>query len=325
MRYTRLGRSGPLISSIGLGSLALSGAYGRVDPAEADLLVRRALDAGVTFLDTADFYAAGEVERLVGRAVAGRSDDVVVATRGGARPRGPGPVVEFDGRPEYLEQACDSSLKRLGADHVGVYYLYCQDSRVPIEDSMTRLAGLVRAGKIRYLGLSNSTAEQLRRAHAVHPITALAIEYSLWGTCIDPALLATARELGVSVVAARPLGRGFLTGRIRSDARLDPGDWRRSDPRFRPERLRLHTGPLRRLESVAARLDLGAGRLALAWLLSREEPIVPVPSTRDPVHLEMNLTAAAVELPPEAREWLAGLSPHSFPSDTGGPAPAPLL
>lgn len=316
---------GPLISNIGLGSLALSGAYGSVDPAEAERVVRRALDAGVTFLDTADFYAAGEVERLIGRAVAGRSDDVVVATRGGARVRGPEEPVEFDSRPDYLEQACESSLKRLGADHVGIYYLYCQDSGVPIEHSMTRLAALVRAGKIRYIGLSNGTADQLRRAHAVHPVTALAIEYSLWGTCVDSALLATARELGVSVVAARPLGRGFLTGRIRSDDRLDPGDWRRADPRFRPERLRSHAGPLQRLEAVAARLDLGSGRLALAWLLSREEHIVPVPSTRDQVHLEMNIAASAVKLPPESREWLTGLSPQGFPPDTGGRSPAPLL
>ncbi|MGI5274471.1 aldo/keto reductase [Nonomuraea sp. CA-218870] len=315
---------GPLISNLGLGSLALSGAYGRVDPAEAERLLRRALDAGVNLLDTADFYATGEVERLIGRAIAGRSGDVVVATRGGVRMHGP-EAVDFDSRPEHLEQACDASLKRLGTDHVGIYYLHGQDPRLPIEDSMACLARLVRLGKIRYIGLTNGTPEQLRRAHAVHPVTALAIEYSLWGTCVDGTLLATVRELGVSVVAARPLGRGFLTGRIHSHDQLEPGDWRRADPRFLPGRLRAHASPLRRLESVAARLDLGAGRLALAWLLSREEHIVPVPSTRDPLHLEMNLAASAVELPPEAGEMLAGLSPHDFPADTAGRSPAPLL
>ncbi|MGN9788333.1 aldo/keto reductase [Nonomuraea sp. ZG12] len=324
MRYTRLGRTGPVISAIGLGSMALSGAYGHVDATEASRLVRRALDAGVTFFDTADFYAAGEVERLVGRAVAGRSAEIVVATRGGVRVRGPKEPVEFDDRPGCLERACESSLRRLGIDHIGLYYLQCRGSHVPIEDSVARLAELVRAGKIRHIGLSNATPEQLRRACAVHPIAALAIEYSLWGTCIDASLLATARELGVSIVAVRPLGRGFLTGRIRTHDRLAPGDWRRSDPRFRPERLRLHAGPLQRLETVAARLDLGTGRLALAWLLTRDEHIVPVPSTRDQVHLEMNIAASAVELPPEVRERLTGLFPGRFPAELAH-SPVPLI
>jgi aryl-alcohol dehydrogenase-like predicted oxidoreductase len=303
--------------------MALSGAYGHVDATEADRLIRRALDAGVTFLDTADFYAAGEVERVIGRAVAGRSGELVVATRGGMRMRGAQEPVEFDDRPGRLERACEASLRRLGIDHIGLYHLQCRGSHVPIEDSVARLAELVRLGKIRHIGLSNATTEQLRRAHAVHPIAALAIEYSLWGTCVDATLLATARELGVSIVAVRPLGRGFLTGRIRTD-RLAPGDWRRSDPRFRPERLQLHAGPLQRLETVAARLDLGTGRLALAWLLARDEHIVPVPSTRDQVHLEMNIAASAVELPPEVRERLTGLFPGSFPAELTH-SPVPLI
>ncbi len=303
--------------------MALSGAYGHVDATEADRLIRRALDAGVTFLDTADFYAAGEVERVIGRAVAGWPGELVVATRGGMRMRGAREPVEFDDRPGRLERACEASLRRLGIDHIGLYHLQCRGSDVPIEDSVARLAELVRLGKIRHIGLSNATTEQLRRAHAVHPIAALAIEYSLWGTCVDATLLATARELGVSIVAVRPLGRGFLTGRIRTD-RLAPGDWRRSDPRFRPERLRLHAEPLQRLETVAARLDLGTGRLALAWLLARDEHIVPVPSTRDQVHLEMNIAASAVELPPEVRERLTGLFPGSFPAELTH-SPVPLI
>lgn len=303
--------------------MALSGAYGHVDATEADRLIRRALDAGVTFLDTADFYAAGEVERVIGRAVAGRSGELVVATRSGIRMRGAQEPAEFDDRPGRLERACEASLRRLGIDHIGLYHLQCRGSHVPIEVSVAQLAELVRLGKIRHIGLSNATTEQLRRAHTVHPIAALAIEYSLWGACVDATLLATARELGVSIVAVRPLGRGFLTGRIRID-RLAPGDWRRSDPRFRPERLRLHTGRLQRLETVAARLDLGTGRLALAWLLARDEHVVPVPSTRDQVHLEMNIAASAVELPPEVRERLTGLFPGSFPTELAH-SPVPLI
>ncbi|GAA3829240.1 aldo/keto reductase [Sphaerisporangium flaviroseum] len=305
MRYTRLGREGPVISKIGLGSLALTGAYGDIDGGEALALVCRALDAGVTLVDTADFYAAGQVERLVGRAIAGRGDELVVCTRGGVRDAGPGRPARFDGRPDYLQQACEASLERLGVERIDLYYLHCQDDSVPVEDSMARLAELVSAGKIRYVGLSNGTLGQLHRAHAVHPVTALAIEYSLWKPQAQRELLAAAHRLGASVVAARPLGRGFLTSRIRSPLQLGAGDWRHEDARFQPEHLRLSAGALREIEAAAAQLDLGAGRLALGWLLSQGDDIVPVPSTRDQVHLEMNLAASAVELPPEIRDKLA--------------------
>ncbi|MFG1710000.1 aldo/keto reductase [Nonomuraea sp. M3C6] len=321
MRYTRLGPAGPVVSAVGLGSLALSGAYGRVDPGEADRLVRRAVDAGVTLLDTADFYAAGQVESLIGHAIAGRADQVVVSTRGGARVLGPKGPVLFDGRPDFLERSCDASLKRLRTDCIDLYYLHCQDERVPLEASMGRLAELVRAGKIRHLGLSNGTPEQIQRAHAVHQVCAVGVEYSLWGRCPGPELLATARELGIAVVAARPLGRGFLTGRMRRQARLVPGDWRRADTRFRPEHRRSSAGRLQALESVAAQLDLGTGRLALSWLCSQGEHVVPVPSTRDLVHLEMNLAAAPVRLPPETLDTLAGL----FPAGHYAQSPSPLL
>ncbi|MET7461270.1 aldo/keto reductase [Nonomuraea sp. NPDC005501] len=319
MRYTRLGRTGPVISSIGLGSLALAGAYGPVHEAEADRLIRRALDAGVTFVDTSAFYAAGRAERLIGRAVAGRRHEVTLCTRGGVR------AMEPDGRPCYddgpgaLERDCDASLQRLGVDHIDLYYLHCRDGRVPVEESMGRLAELVRAGKIRYVGLTNGTLRQLREAHAVHPVTALSAEYSVWGRYADPALLAAVRELGIALVAARPLGRGFLTGRIRVDAGFEPGDWRLGDPRFGPGRDGHCTG-LQALEAVAARLDLSAGRLALAWLLAQGEYTVPVPSTRSQVHLEMNLAACAVELPSEVRDKLTGV----FASD-GDQSPSPLV
>ena len=318
LRYTRLGRGGPVISNIGLGSLALSGAYGPIGGHEAFGLIRKAMDSGVTLLDTADFYAAGEVERLVGRAIAGRRDEVVVSTRGGVRHGGPGEPIEFDASPDYLARACEASLNRLGVDYVDLYYLHCQDDRVPVEEAVSRLSELVRAGKIRYLGLSNGTFDQVRRAHAVHPVTALAIEFSLWGRYAPPELLDEARRLGLGVVAARPLGRGFLTGRIRSPLQLGTGDWRHADPRFQQEHLRLSARPLRQIEAAAAQLDLGAGRLALAWLLSHGEHVVPVPSTRDQVHLEMNLAASDVRLTPETRDRLAGILP-SISADHPGP------
>jgi aryl-alcohol dehydrogenase-like predicted oxidoreductase len=307
--YTRLGHTGPVISNIGLGSLALTGAYGHVDPRDTLGLIRKALDGGVTFVDTADFYAAGELERLVGQAVDGRRGEVLVATRGGVRHGGRGQPIEFDARPDYLERACEASLDRLGADCVDLYYLHCQDDRVPVEESVARLATLVQAGKIRYLGLSNATLDQLKRAHAVHPVTALSVEYSLWGLRAPQELLDEARRLGASVIAARPLGRGYLTGRIRSPIQLGTDDWRHADPRFQPEHLRLSMRPLRQIEAAAAQLDLGAGRMALGWLLSHGHHIVPVPSTRDQVHLEMNLAASSVRLQPETVAKLSSLFP----------------
>ncbi|GIM98959.1 aldo/keto reductase [Planomonospora venezuelensis] len=320
MRYTRLGPGGPVVSA-GLGTLALSGAYGPVGPREADRLVRRALDAGVTLLDTAGFYADGQVESLIGRVLAGRAGEVVVCTRGGARAGGPGGPFVFDGRPHELERSLHASLRRLRTDCVDLFSLHCQDTRVPVERSVAGLAELVRAGKIRRLGLSGGTAEQVRRAHAVHAVSAIGVEYSLWGPRPSPELLATARELGIAVIAARPLGRGFLTGRVRPQAGFEPDDWRRADPRFHPDHRRSSCPRLQELESVAAQLDLGAGRVALSWLFAQGEHVVPVPSTRDPVHLEMNLAASSVELPPETLGKLDDL----FPAARHARSASPLL
>ncbi|GIH96799.1 aldo/keto reductase [Planobispora siamensis] len=319
VRYTRLGPGGPVVSVVGLGTLALSGAYGPVGPREADRLVRRALDAGVTLLDTADFYADGQVESLIGRVLAGRAEEVVVCTRGGVRVGGPGDPVVFDGRPHELERALHASLRRLRADCVDLFYLHCQDTRVPLEESVAGLAELVRAGKIRRLGLSGGMTEQVRRAHAVHAVSAVGVEYSLWGPLPSPELLAAARELGIAVIAARPLGRGFLTGRVRPQARFEPGDWRLADPRFHPDHRRSGASRLQELEAAAAQLDLGAGRLALSWLLSQGEHVIPVPSTRDPVHLEMNLAASSVELPAETLGRLDELFPAAHHAQSASP------
>ncbi|MFI6507597.1 aldo/keto reductase [Streptosporangium sp. NPDC050855] len=321
MRYTRLGPTGPVISSVGLGSLALTGVYGRSGTAGADRLIRSALDAGVTLFDTAGFYAGGRVESLIGRAVTGRRDEVVVTTRGGVRRHGPRGTEGFDGRPASLDRDCDASLRRLRTGRIDLFYLDCQDEHATVEASVARLSELVAAGKIGHLGLTGGTPQQVRRAHAVHPITALAVEYSLWGRRPAPGLLATVRELGIAVVAARPLGRGFLTGRVGPHADFEPGDWRRADPRFDPAARRSDATRLRTLEAMAARLDVGAGRLALSWLLAQDDHVVPVPSTRDPVHLEMNLSASSVELPVETREALSAL----FPSRAAGHSSPPLL
>ncbi|MBB3725297.1 aldo/keto reductase [Nonomuraea dietziae] len=320
MRYTRLGPSGPVISSVGLGSLALTGVYGHTGAADADRLIRSALDAGVTLLDTAGFYAGGQVESLIGRAVAGR-EEVVVTTRGGVRRHGPRGTEEFDGRPGSLDRDCDASLRRLRTGRIDLFYLDCQDERLAVEPSVARLSELVAAGKIGHLGLTGGTPQQVRRAHAVHPITALAVEYSLWGRRPAPGLLATVRELGIAVVAARPLGRGFLTGRMGPHPGFEPGDWRHADPRFGPAERNSGAPRLKALEAMAARLDVGAGRLALSWLLAQDDGVVPVPSTRDPIHLEMNLAASSVELPAETREALSEL----FPACPAGQSSPPLL
>ncbi|MGW0480484.1 MULTISPECIES: aldo/keto reductase [Nonomuraea] len=321
MRYTRLGPSGPVISGVGLGSLALSGAYGPVGDTDADRLLRAALDAGVTFLDTAGFYAAGHVESMIGKAVARRGDGVVVATRGGVRRHGPRGTVESDGRPGSLERDCDASLRRLRTGRIGLFYLDCQDERVPVEAGVQRLSELVAAGKIAHVGLTGGTPQQVRRAHAVHPISAVAVEFSLWGRRPSQGLLDTVRELGIAVVAARPLGRGFLTGRMGSRPALGPGDWRHADPRFDAEQREACAPQLKSLEAMAARLDVGAGRLALSWLLAQGDYVVPVPSTRDPVHLEMNLAASSVEVPSATRDALAEL----FPACPSGQSSPPLL
>ncbi|MER5650468.1 aldo/keto reductase [Streptosporangium sp. NPDC002524] len=321
MRYTRLGPAGPVISGIGLGSLALTGVYGRTGAADADRLIRSALDAGVTLLDTAGFYAEGRVESLIGRAIAGRREEVVVATRGGVRRHGPRGTEEFDGRPDSLDRDCEASLRRLRTGRIDLFYLDCQDEHAPVEPSVARLSELVATGKIGHLGLTGGTPQQVRRAHAVHPITALAVEYSLWGRRPAPGLLDTARELGIAVVAARPLGRGFLTGRVGPRLGFEPGDWRHADPRFDPAERHSGTPRLKALEAMAAQLDVGAGRLALSWLLAQDDHVVPVPSTRDPIHLEMNLAASSVELPAETREALSGL----FPPPSAGQFSPPLL
>jgi aryl-alcohol dehydrogenase-like predicted oxidoreductase len=296
VQLRNLGQAGPVSSAIGLGTLALVGGYGAVDADTAVATVGAALDAGVSMLDTADFYGGGEIERLVGKAIRGRRTDALVATRGGARFTGAARPTSFDGSPAYLRRACDDSLRRLGVDHIDLYYLARVDPEVPVTESVGGLAELVAAGKIVHIGLSEVTGEQLRAAHAVHPVSAVQSEYSLWAPAVEAEVLPLTRELGIGFVAHSPLGRGFLTGRIDSADQLAPGDFRRRLERFADAPLRRDRQRWRAAEKLAADRGVTPGQLAIAWLLARGPHVVPIPGTRSAAHLAENVAATRIEL-----------------------------
>ncbi|GGS05402.1 oxidoreductase [Streptomyces humidus] len=297
MRYRTLGERGPRVSAVGLGCLALTGGYGPVDRAECENTVRGALDLGVTLFDTADFYAGGTNEELVGRALAGRRDEAVIATRTGLRPRAPGgPPTVVDGRPHQLKRACEASLRRLDTDHIDVYYLGRVDPRVPVEESVGALGELVAEGKIRHVGLSEAPADDLRRAHAAHPVTVLESEYSVWERHVEQDALPAATAAGIGFAAHTPLGKGFLTGRLVDPGDLGPDDHRRNHPRFQGENFRANRRLVARAEEELAGLGMPLAQGALAWLLSRGPWIVPIPGTRSLRHLADNAAAADVRL-----------------------------
>lgn len=299
MRTRTLGRSGPTVSALGLGCMGMSMAYGPIgEEADSVATIHRALDLGVNFLDTADIYGAGHNERLVGRAILGRRDEVFLATKFGIT----GPLTSdrsIDTSPEYVRSAIDASLLRLGVGHVDLYYMHRRNPQVPIEDTVGAMAELVSAGKVRHLGLSEVSADTLRRAHAVHPITALQSEYSLWSRQIEAEVLPTARELGIGLVAYSPVGRGFLTGSITSLDQLADDDFRRTQPRFQGENLAVNLALVERVRQIAGALNTTPVRLALAWLLARGEDVVPIPGTKRVSYLEENVGAADLELSPE--------------------------
>jgi aryl-alcohol dehydrogenase-like predicted oxidoreductase len=307
-------------SAIGLGTRAFID--GRGDIGGHLATIRLALRIGITLFDTADFYAGGEIERLLGAALSRGRAGVVIATSGGVRFTAGGRPAGIDGSPAYLGDACDASLRRLGTDHIDLFSLSRVDPRVPVEESVGKLADLVAAGKIRYVGLCGASADELRRAHAVHPVSVLAAEYSLWRHSVESGSLVAAAELGVGLVACSPLARGALTGRRpyagppggaeppHHDPLLSTGIDADIDPGAGPDIGACDPAALRALEAEAADLDLGTTRLALAWLLSRRPDIVPVPSTRNPVHLEINAAAVGIRLPPAVCDRLAGLFPH---------------
>ncbi|MFI1484455.1 aldo/keto reductase [Streptomyces sp. NPDC020747] len=310
MDYRKLGTGGLEVSAVGLGCLAMTGAYGPADDAECAALIQQGLRLGLTFIDTADFYGDGRNEELVGRAIAGHRDRVALATRGGLRAESPGgPPKVLDGRPEYLRTACEASLRRLGVDHIDLYYLGRVDPKVPVEDSVGALAGLVAEGKIRHIGLSEASADEIRRGHATHPVTALQSEFSLWERHVEEEILPTTRELGIGFVAHTPLGKGFLTRTLAEPGQLRPGDIRLNHPRFQGESFRCNAELAAELDVAVADTGLSASRLALAWLLAQGDDVVPIPGTRSGDHLAANLSAAGIRPSAELVERLSGLVP----------------
>jgi len=292
----RLGAGGPEVSALGLGCMGMSEFYGPADDARSLAVLHHALDIGIDFLDTADMYGPFTNEELVGRAIAGRRSEVVIATKFGNVRAADGTNLGVNGRPEYVRMACEASLRRLRVDVIDLYYQHRVDKTVPIEDTVGAMAELVREGKVRYLGLSEAAPQTIRRAQAVHPISALQTEYSLWSR--DPAdeLLATCRELGIGFVAYSPLGRGFLTGRFRTFEDLPADDYRRINPRFQGENFQKNLDLVRRIEDLAREKRCTPSQLALAWLLAQGEDIVPIPGTKRREFLEENLGALDVTL-----------------------------
>ena len=288
------------VSTIGLGCMGMSEFYGATDEPEAVRTIHRALDLGVTLLDTADMYGPFSNERLVGRAIADRRDKVVLATKfGNVRdPQNPSQR-RIDGSAEYVRNACDASLQRLGVDHIDLYYQHRVDQSVPIEETVGAMAELVAAGKVRRLGLSEASATTIRRAAAVAPITALQTEYSLWTRHVEDEILPTIRALGIGLVPYSPLGRGFLTGTITSTDSLAPDDFRRQNPRFIGDALAANLALVNRVRSVAERKGVTPGQLALAWVLAQGDDVVPIPGTKRVRYLQENVAAAFVELTDE--------------------------
>ncbi|MEU4837696.1 aldo/keto reductase [Nocardia testacea] len=283
------------VSAQGLGCMGMSHVYGTADDAQSIVTLRRALDLGVSLLDTADFYGAGHNEELIGRAIAGRRDEVVVATKFGFASR-PGEPLRVRGDAAYVQRACEASLRRLGVEHIDLYYQHRVDPEVPIEETVGAMSELVRAGKVRHLGLSEAGAETIRRAYAVHPISALQSEWSLWSRELENEIVPVCRDLGIGVVPFSPLGRGFLTGRYRSADELDESDVRRTQPRFADANLKRNLAIVKNLNAIAAVKGVTAGQLALAWVQHRGDDVVPIPGTRRVQHLEENLAALTVEL-----------------------------
>jgi aryl-alcohol dehydrogenase-like predicted oxidoreductase len=294
---------------MGLGCMGMSEFYGSTDEDEGVATIHRALELGVTFLDTADMYGPFTNERLVGRAIAGRRDEVQLATKFGNVRGENGERLGIRGDAEYVHQACDASLQRLGVDVIDLYYQHRVDKSVDIEETVGAMAELVEAGKVRYLGLSEASPETIRRAHAVHPITALQTEYSLWSRDPESEILPTVRELGIGFVAYSPLGRGFLSGRFRSPSDFPDDDFRRHHPRFQGENFERNMQLVERVEQLAAEKGVTAGQLALAWVLHRGEDIVPIPGTKRVRYLEENAAAADVELTDDELRQLDEIAP----------------
>jgi len=311
VKKRKLGTQGLVVSEQGLGCMGMSEFYGATDEAESIATLNRALEIGINFFDTSDAYGPYKNEELLGKAFRTRRDSAIIATKFAIRRDPSNPTVRtIDGRPEYVREACDGSLKRLGIECIDLYYQHRVDTNVPIEDTVGAMAELVHAGKVRYLGLSEAGPQTIRRAHAVHPITALQTEYSLWSRDPEDEIFATVRELGIGFVAYSPLGRGFLTGQIKSIDDLAADDYRRYSPRFQGENFSKNLELVTRVTEMAREKGVTPGQLALAWVLAQGEDMVPIPGTKRRSYLEENAAASEIELTEEDLARLDELAPR---------------
>jgi aryl-alcohol dehydrogenase-like predicted oxidoreductase len=305
----KLGSQGLEVSEQGLGCMGMSEFYGETDEDEAVATIHRALELGVTLLDTADMYGPFVNEKLVGKAIGGRRDDVVLATKFGNVRGEQGEFNGIRGDAKYVRSACEASLQRLGVDHIDLYYQHRVDPKTPIEETVGAMAELVEQGKVRYLGLSEAAPDTIRRAHAVHPISALQTEYSLWTRHVEEQILPTVRELGIGFVSYSPLGRGFLAGRFSSPEDIPEGDFRRNNPRFQGENFERNQAIVARVREIAEAKGATAAQTALAWVLARGDDVVPIPGTKRRSYLEQNVAASEIELTPDELDALGDAAP----------------